>query len=683
MVASKKTSSGWASKLASMGLNRPIDFLLHLPFRYEDHTHLTPIAQVKVGQLAVIDGTISDIQIHQIRPGQKRLQAYFTDDAGDRLILTWFHFYPNQVKFLEAQTRIRVIGEVRENGWNLQMLHPTIKKYGEPLSKTLTPIYSTIKGVPQEKLRETILSYVDQVTLKETFPQEILKRWNLMGIQEAIRSIHLPTQGTDLQGFMPRVNQPWKRVKIDELVAQQLALDQARQSRLQFQSYQIKNTGVLAQKLLNTIGFKLTNAQERVLAEISQDMQSPYPMHRLLQGDVGAGKTIVAALLACQVIENQYQVAIMAPTEILANQHYDKFKAWFEPLGIPVVWLSGSQKASEKKQILTGLKDGVFQIVVGTQAIIQDQVMFKNLALVISDEQHRFGVGQRLTLLEKGGQDRQGVQLYPHQLSMSATPIPRSLAMTYLSDMTISVIDELPPGRTPVKTKLVSDQKRMELIQNIEYEVQKGSQIYWVCPLVEESEKLQLQAAQETYEQLQHSLPNVRIALIHGRLKADEKKEIMRAFSQQEVDILVATTVIEVGIDVPNASVMVIEHAERFGLAQLHQLRGRVGRGSKESLCVLMFGHKLSDEAKERLKAMYETNDGFEIARRDLEIRGPGEMLGIRQSGAPELRFVNLSLDADLIEVAKEIAMTLQRYPDLAKEHMDRWVAQSSQYLRS
>lgn len=673
-------------KLKSLGLIEPMDFLLHLPFRYEDNTHLSKVQDLVSGERALLEGRVENIQIRYVRPGLKILTAELYDDEGGVLSLEWFNFYPSQVKMLESVGRIRVAGEVQGSQWGFKMAHPKLIRLGTPLETCLTPIYHTTKGLTQEVLRRVIMSYVDRVPLPETLPESIVRSYDLMPIGEAVRYLHHPPKDMCLDdtGNLPLHHPAFERVKLDELVAQQLALAQARQEREQYPAFDIEPKSQLADDLMKEVGFTLTSAQKRVCQEILHDMYRGVPMLRLLQGDVGSGKTVVAAWVAAQVVENGYQVAVMAPTEILAAQHFEKFHAWFSPLGVEVVWLSGSQKASEKKQIIHALSQGHAQIVVGTQAIIQQGVSFHRLALVISDEQHRFGVGQRLALLEKGVQQEVvGLPTYPHQLSMSATPIPRSLAMSYFSDMQVSVIDELPPGRTPVVTKLIATTRRNELIRALEQHILSGEQIYWVCPLVEESDKLQLQAAQKTYEQLQQELPGLRVGLVHGRLKTDEKDAVMQAFRMHKLDVLVATTVIEVGVDVPSATLMVIEHAERFGLAQLHQLRGRVGRGSGKSTCVLLYGEQLSAEAKFRLKVMYEHHDGFIIAQKDLELRGPGEMLGLRQSGIPSLRFANLIQDSMLVEQARDIAEKLMQYPEHMQRHVERWIADRSQYLRS
>ena len=530
------------------------------------------------------------------------------------------------------------------------------------------------RGLNQPTLRRIIQTALDDTPLHDTLPDALLGRLKLPHLAESLRLLHAPPPSLSVQQLSDGALPAWQRLKFDELLAQQLSMRLARQKRISGQAAPLTGNGTLSQPLLNALPFALTRAQEKALAEIRQDMAQTFPMHRLLQGDVGSGKTIVAALAALAAVEAGAQVAVMAPTEILAEQHFINFKQWFDPLGLDIAWLSGSQRKKAKDEAKAQLSDGLVKIAVGTHALFQDDVAFQNLGLVIVDEQHRFGVAQRLALKNKGRD--------VHQLMMSATPIPRTLAMSFFADLDVSLIDELPPGRTPIQTRLVNSLRRAEVEGYLLNICRKGQQAYWVCPLIEESETLQLQTAAETLEQLQTALPELNIGLVHGRMKAAEKAAVMAEFAAGRLNVLVATTVIEVGVDVPNAALMVIEHAERMGLAQLHQLRGRVGRGAAKSVCVLLFAEPLSELAKARLKVIYEHTDGFEIARQDLNIRGPGEFLGARQSGVPMLRFANLEQDLHLLEHARDIAPQLiEQNPDIVKAHLDRWLASRAAYM--
>jgi ATP-dependent DNA helicase RecG len=535
-----------------------------------------------------------------------------------------------------------------------------------------------------------------QTVLAEILPPSILvsaeKAAMQFSLRDAVMYLHQPPADADTNALMERTHPAWRRVQLEELLAQQISLKQAHEIRKgrasppsiltdqPARSLSPVNTKSLTHQLHEALPFELTAAQNKVWAQISNDLQASFPMNRLLQGDVGSGKTIVAALASAQMVERSYQVAIMAPTEILAEQHYLKFKEWFEPLGVSVIWLAGGMKAKEKKQAQELIESGQAQIVVGTHALIQDAVHFAALGLAVIDEQHRFGVRQRLEISQRIG----SVTYYCHQLMMSATPIPRTLAMTYYADLDVSVIDELPPGRQPITTKLVKDGRRQEVIAGLEQWLQKGLQAYWVCPLIEESEALQLQTAVDSHAELSSVLGNYPVGLIHGRLKAEEKAAIMANFKSGKTKVLVSTTVIEVGVDVPNAALMVIEHAERFGYAQIHQLRGRVGRGSAESTCILMYSEPLSLAAKERLQTLREVSDGFVIAERDLALRGPGELLGAKQSGEAMLRFVDLQRDAWLIKIAQDLAdRLLIQHPDLVQAHLGRWVGSRTEFLKA
>jgi ATP-dependent DNA helicase RecG len=550
-----------------------------------------------------------------------------------------------------------------------------------PVAQSLTPVYPTTAGLGQDTLRRLIARALSDESLNELLPASLLDALGLPAFGAAVKLLHNPPPDIAQASLQGRTHPAWRRMKFDELLAQQLSMRVHYQRRRAAGAPVLRARGNLVSAMLASLPFQLTAAQNKVLAQVRGDLQQAHPMQRLLQGDVGSGKTVVAALAALQCIENGYQAAVMAPTEILAEQHYRKFSEWLEPLGLKVAWLSGSLKKSDKKQSLADISEGDAMIAVGTHALFEDEVVFKNLGLAIIDEQHRFGVHQRLALRMKGTKPNKGAQ--PHQLMMSATPIPRTLAMSYYADLDVSVIDELPPGRTPVVTKLVSEERRDEVIQRVRDACVEGRQAYWVCPLIEESETLQLQTALDTYAHLQQTFPELRVGLVHGRMKGSEKQEVMAAFKQGEVQLLVATTVIEVGVDVPNASLMVIEHAERMGLSQLHQLRGRVGRGAAESACVLLYQTPMSPMAKERLKVIYENTDGFEIARQDLQLRGPGELLGARQSGVPMLRFADLALDLDLLDAAREAAEQLLRdEPEIAKGHLARWLGSRNEYLK-
>ncbi|CCG19082.1 ATP-dependent DNA helicase [Taylorella asinigenitalis 14/45] len=669
-------------KIKSLGLLRPIDFALHIPLRYEDETKIYKVSQAQTDAIMQFEGQIHNAEVTYAP--RKSLNAVLDDGTG-LLKLRWLNFYPNQVKFLESSPKVRVRGPVKGNDrWGFTITHPKIGKVTDPLPQTLTPIYPSSAGLTQDVLRRKIrdvILHMDSVDgLKDTLPQEILTKYSLPSFKETIFTLHNP-KIQDALALENKTHPAWLRLVFDELLAQQLTLQIAREKREQLKAIAlVLDDTSLYEGVLREFSLKLTSAQIRVLEEIKEDLKKSKPMNRLLQGDVGSGKTIVAALAASLVISNGYQVAIMAPTEILAEQHYLKLSRWFEPLGISVTKLYGSLKAKEKKEVYESITNSSAKLVVGTQALIQDSVDFANLGLLIVDEQHRFGVMQRLTLNKKG----ESGELVPHQLCMSATPIPRTLAMSYLADIDVSTIDELPPGRTPIVTKLVKIERREEILSFLISQCKKGHQAYWVCPLVEESEALQLQTAVDTYDWIKGLLPDLKAGLVHGKLKPQEKNEIMEKFKKNELQILVATTVIEVGVDVPNASIMVIEHAERFGLAQLHQLRGRVGRGCNSSICILMYQEPLTAVGKERIRAMFETTDGFEIAKRDLRIRGPGEILGQKQSGIAMLKFAHIEIDYETLSIAREEAKKfIKNYPDLIKPHIERWTFGRDELLRT
>ncbi|CAG9176283.1 ATP-dependent DNA helicase RecG [Cupriavidus laharis] len=687
--------SSAVARLAKMGLRRSVDLVLHLPMRYEDETTLMPIAEAirraGLGQPAQVEGEVISNEV-TFRP-RRQLVVKITDESGE-LTLRFLNFYGSQTKQMAEGVRLRVRGDVRGGFFGAEMVHPTVRPVApdEPLPDRLTPVYPATAGISQAYLRKAISGALSRTPLPETLPAAVLQgplaKLKLRPLAECLRLLHTPPPQESEAALADRSHPAWQRIKFDELLAQQISLRRAHEARREKNAPSMpRREGGLLARFLAALPFRLTGAQQRVVEEIAADMTAQHPMHRLLQGDVGSGKTIVAALAACQAIDAGYQAAIMAPTEILAEQHYRKLSAWFEPLGVQVVWLAGSLKAREKREAVARVESGEARLAIGTHALIQDTVRFARLGLSVVDEQHRFGVAQRLALRGKAG----GVEpaqpapdTVPHQLMMSATPIPRTLAMTYYADLDVSVIDELPPGRTPIVTRLVNDERRDEVIGRIHHAAAEGRQVYWVCPLIEESEALQLQTAVETYETLVAALPDLRVGLVHGRLPPAEKAAVMDDFSANRLQVLVATTVIEVGVDVPNASLMVIEHAERFGLAQLHQLRGRVGRGTTESVCLLMYQAPLSPTARERLATMRETTDGFEIARRDLEIRGPGEFLGARQSGEAMLRFADLNSDAWLVEYAQEAAqLMLAHFPEAVEAHLSRWLGGREHYLKA
>ncbi|NMM37535.1 MAG: ATP-dependent DNA helicase RecG [Glaciimonas sp.] len=680
-----------ADKLAKLGLRSNMDLALHLPLRYEDETQVLSIheAGLRFGQPSQVEGVVSGCEV-QYKP-RRQLLVTLADDSG-QLVMRFLNFYGSQLKQLAEGTRLRARGELRHGFFGPEMVHPTyqIVNLGAPLATALTPIYPAGVGLSQSFLRRAIAAALNQLDWRDTLPPAVLAELGLSAFEPAIRLLHNPPPNVDQHGLMERTHPAWERMKFDELLAQQLSLKRAQTARRAVGAPALERIGQLSNAFLMTLPFVLTRAQEKVLAEIRNDLCAIFPMQRLLQGDVGSGKTVVAALAAAQAIDNGYQAALMAPTEILAEQHFRKIAGWMEPLGIQVAWLTGGLKKKEKLEALARIESGAAQLVIGTHALIQEAVQFARLGLVIVDEQHRFGVGQRLSLRNKGtakDSNAQTPDLTPHQLMMSATPIPRTLAMTYYADLEISVIDELPPGRSPIVTRAIDQSRREEVIARVHAAALEGRQIYWVCPLIEESEALQLQTATETYATLVAALPSLQVGLVHGRMKAVEKQAVMDAFNQNRVQVLVATTVIEVGVDVPNASLMVIEHAERFGLSQLHQLRGRVGRGTAASVCLLLYQSPLGWVAKQRLMTMRSTTDGFEIARKDLEIRGPGEFLGARQSGQAMLRFADLETDQWLVEKARNLAHFLlqdksENSARIVKAHLARWLGEREDFLR-
>ncbi len=677
--------------LRKLGLVRDIDFALYLPMRYEDETRIVRLADTREGDLAQVEGVVTESEV-AFRP--RRQLHVNIDDGSDTCQLRFFNFYPSQQKQLEVGARVRVRGEMRGGFLGRTMMHPTVKAAGTALPEALTPVYSTVAGLAQPVLRREVRSGLARVALDETVPESVgisIDAQEVWDLRRALSFLHYPTPDVAMATLEDRSHPAWQRIKAEELLAQQLSQLQARRERAAQQAPPLRSmtsaTSLHAQ-LMVVLPFGLTGAQERVGDEITRDLERAIPMHRLLQGDVGSGKTVVAALAAARCIDAGFQCALMAPTEILASQHFGKLVGWLDPLlaerGLRVAWLTGSQKKKERDVMSAAVESGEAALVIGTHAVISEKVRFRRLALAIIDEQHRFGVAQRLALRGKAVG-----HLEPHLLMMSATPIPRTLAMSYFADLDVSTLDELPPGRTPIVTKLVADHRRDEVVARIQAQLSQGRQVYWVCPLIEESEAVDLRNATETRDELADVLGQpVHVGLLHSRMSTPDKQAVMAAFTANQIQVLVSTTVIEVGVDVPNASLMVIEHAERFGLSQLHQLRGRVGRGTAASACVLLYapneGGRVGEAARARLKAMAETGDGFEIARRDLEIRGPGEFLGAKQSGAPLLRFADLETDALLLDWARDLApRMLDRHPELAQKHVDRWLGTKAEYLKA
>lgn len=667
-------------RLEKLGLVRDWDFALHLPLRYEDETSVTPIGSLAVNTHAQIEGRVADQRFVRTGRGQQ-LQAVVEDSTGS-ITIRFLHYFPSIQKQLAVGSTVRLYGEPREGYYSgLEMVHPRIKsgKAAETeLPKALTPVYPAGEGIQQRWLRKRIDRALLDLDLTDLVPEAVRTKFGLPGLREALSYIHTPPSGADVIGLQERSAPAWRRLIFDELLAQQITLRESRAVAFQRTAPPLAGDDAeLVGCFLAQLPFNLTNAQRRVTDEILADLAANRPMHRLVQGDVGSGKTVVAALAALRAVASGHQASLMAPTEILAEQHFRKIAAWLEPLGIRTAWLTGRLKTAEKNAALEAVASGEARIVIGTHALIQEGVKFANLGLAIVDEQHRFGVAQRLAL-----RTRPESALVPHLLMLSATPIPRTLAMSYLADLDVSVIDELPPGRTPVVTKTVKTSRKDDVLSVVRSVVAQGRQVYWVCPLIEESDKLDLTPATVCRDDLQQRLPDLTVGLVHGAMPAAEKDAVMQDFVSGLTQILVATTVIEVGVDVPNATLMVIEHAERFGLAQLHQLRGRVGRGAAQSACILLFGEDISPAGWERLKAIRDTTDGFEIARRDLEMRGPGEFLGERQSGTPLLRFADLDRDEALLAAARRTADAwLEKDRDAALRHAARWFKTAGEFL--
>ena len=679
--------------MEKLGLTRDIDLALHLPLRYEDETTLAPLGDARDGDTLQCEGEVIENRIEM--RGRRQLLVKLRDDDGALLLLRFLHFYPSHQKTLAVGARVRVRGEIRVGFFGREMVHPNFRKVeaDTPLATSLTPVYPTSAQLPQAYLRKAVASGLRRAPLDEVLPQALIPR-GLPPLRDALNFLHHPPPSAGLSTLEDHTHPAWQRLKFEELLAQQLSQQRAQRERAHLRAPALRGQpGGLHERLLAALPFALTGAQRRVCEEIAADLARPQPMHRLLQGDVGSGKTVVAAIAAAVAIDAGWQCALMAPTEILAEQHFRKLIGWLEPLGIRVAWITGSVKGKARQKMLDAAASGEATLIVGTHAVIEDKVRFHRLGLAIIDEQHRFGVAQRLALRKKLADEAAGVAdasapgsgpLEPHLLMMSATPIPRTLAMTYFADLDVSTIDELPPGRSPIVTRVFADGRRDDVIEKIAASVEDGRQVYWVCPLIEESEALDLKNATETHAELSAALPGRMVGLLHGRMPAAEKAAVMSLFSGGQLSVLVATTVIEVGVDVPNASVMVIEHAERFGLSQLHQLRGRVGRGSVASVCVLIYTGPLSDTGKSRLRAMAETTDGFEIARRDLDIRGPGEFMGARQSGAQLLRFADLQEDAPLLSAARALApKLLDEQPRAAQLQVERWLGHKTEYLKA
>ncbi|AGF48346.1 ATP-dependent DNA helicase RecG [Candidatus Kinetoplastibacterium oncopeltii TCC290E] len=657
-----------------MELNEQYSLILHMPFRYENETAVTKIETLQQSSYSIVDGIIRDVYI-KYHNKKKNLIVILTDGSGD-LQLRWINFYDSYSKQFIIGEKIRIGGEVRKNFLLAEIVHPKVYNYQTNLPKFLTPIYPSIKGISQLKIRKNISEIINNQNIYDTLPDDIIKSFNLMTFSDAIKIIHRPSVDISVNSLLKKTHPAWFRIKFDELLANQLSLEISRNNRKKNKSRSLKANKefwIYVRNLIDITNIDLTNAQKRAVKEISFDLTNNYPMYRLLQGDVGSGKTIVAVIAALQAIINKTQVAIMTPTEILAEQHFSKINIWFSTLGINTELITSSKSIRERNIIKDSVLKGNTSLIIGTQSLIQEYIKFKELGLSIIDEEHRFGVEQRSSLYKKGFESGNEIT-YPHLLSMSATPIPRTLAMTFLSDMDVSIIDELPKNRKPIITKLISNDRREKVLMHVVTAVRSGNQAYWVCPLVQNTEKNDLQNAVNTFHYIKDKFTDLNIGLIHSNISSHEKLNTMKSFRDGNLDILVATTVIEVGVDIPNASMMIIDHAERFGLAQLHQLRGRIGRGDAESICVLLYKNLLSEVAKYRLKAMFETSDGFEIARRDLKIRGPGDFLGTKQSGINILKFCDLENDTKVIELANRAASIIyNKYPEFVEKHLERW----------
>jgi ATP-dependent DNA helicase RecG len=649
-------------KFDKLGLRSRLDFVLHLPLRYEDETSLAELGSTPAGRPVQVQAKVLRAEV-AYRP-RRQLVVHC-----EGLVLRFFNFWGSQLKQFEREAEkgklVRAFGEVRSGWFGAEMAHPKYRfvDEGEPLPETLTPVYPSTQKIKQHELRTLILQALDAEPLEDTLPEALRRHYDLAGFAESVRLLHRPPPGLDIATLAERSHPAWRRMKFDELLAQQLSMKLAYAKRRGRAAAPLPANGPLVRAFMRELPFKLTGAQTRALNEVLRDLAEPHPMQRLLQGDVGSGKTVVAAIACLAAVDAGWQAAVMAPTELLSEQHVRKFREWFDKLGVRIGWLHSGVPKKERRAMLEA------QIVIGTHALIQEGAAFSRLGLAVVDEQHRFGVKQRLDLRRKAE------EVFPHQLMMSATPIPRTLSMTYYADLDVSVIDALPPGRKPVSTRLFTDERREEVLRRVREACAEGQQAYWVCPVIEESKEGDVQTAVDIHAKLRAELKDIRIGLLHGRLPAAEKAAAMQAFLQGRTQLLVCTTVIEVGVDVPNASLMVIESAERFGLAQLHQLRGRVGRGARESVCVLLYARQSSETAAKRLTIMKEESDGFRIAEVDLELRGPGEVLGERQSGEPLLRFADLERDRDLVEAAQQAAVEmLEHHARAARAHVARWL---------
>ncbi|KJF85102.1 ATP-dependent DNA helicase RecG [Photobacterium phosphoreum] len=669
-----------AEKLHKIGLNNVQDVLFHLPLRYEDRTRIWPINRVAPGQYLTVQGEVSHCSIQF---GKRKMLTVKIGDGTGSVTLKFFNFNASMKNSFSDGKQVKAYGEIKGSQFGLEIIHPDYHLFSEPTAlsaeETLTPVYPTTDGLRQTTLRnltDQALSLLEKSAVTELLPAGLYDQQ--MTLAQALQVMHRPTPDISLEQFDAGKHPAQKRLILEELLAQNLSMLALRSKGQQHQSWSFTPQDTLKQQLLASLPFTPTGAQQRVVADIEADLGKSQPMMRLVQGDVGSGKTLVAALAALRAIEHGYQVALMAPTELLAEQHALNFTQWLNPMGIEVGWMAGKLKGKAREKELVRIASGDAKMVVGTHALFQDQVVFNNLALIIIDEQHRFGVHQRLDLREKGAASG----YYPHQLVMTATPIPRTLAMTAYADMDTSVIDELPPGRTPIQTVALPDSRRPQIIERIRAACQQeGRQTYWVCTLIDESEVLEAQAASDTADELTRLLPELKVGLVHGRMKPKEKQAIMASFKAGEIDLLVATTVIEVGVDVPNASLMVIENPERLGLAQLHQLRGRVGRGEIASHCVLLYHAPLAKTAQKRLAVLRESSDGFVIAQRDLEIRGPGELLGTKQTGIADFKVADLIRDQYLIPQVQKLARYIHdQYPDNAIAIIDRWIGQRENY---
>ena len=666
-----------------MGIEDIFGLVMHLPIRYIDETIVTSIRDIQMGLLSQVEAEVIRAEI--VYKPKKMLIVQVKDESAS-LQLRFLHFFTSQMKMFEVGNRIRILGEARHNLFAFEMIHPQCKliRDSDVLPQSLTPIYSLVAGVGQKTVKDAIdkmfLHFDLKNYLKDLFLPVTYEKLNLPNLYESLKSIHHPKDFKEVESHETFTSRPYQRIIFDEFLAQQLSLRSNYLIRRALTATPLKAKNKLTTMFMEKLEFDLTEAQKKVIQEIKNDLEKNYPMQRLLQGDVGSGKTVVATIAALQVIENGSQVAFMAPTEILAEQHYRKLTRWLTSLDIKLAWITGSQSKKDREISLNMTTSGEAQIVVGTHALFQDHVIFKKLGLSIIDEQHRFGVEQRLALRKKGTLNK---MIEPHQLMMSATPIPRTLSMSYFADLDVSVIDELPKGREAIVTKLFSEDRRNEILKRVHEVCHAGAQVYWVCPLIEESEVLQLQTAEATFLNMKSHFKDLKVGLVHGRMKSSEKQRVMSEFVNGNIQLLVATTVIEVGVDVPNATLMVIENAERMGLSQLHQLRGRVGRGSLKSTCILLFHKKLSELARQRLKVIFENTDGFIIAQEDLNIRGPGEFLGVRQSGVPMLRIANLNRDFKLLEEAKTIAdQLLEDYPEASHLHLKRWLTHANERVK-